>query len=68
MSDQNSENQQPTVKKVSLADAIKNKLAQKKEEQKSQAKNPKSSNVNGPAIKSQMTKKVNNQRRKTGGS
>jgi hypothetical protein len=66
-----SNNQQPEEtgpKKVSLADAIKNKLAQKKAEQAAQKANPKHAGTNGPAVKSQMTKKVNNQRRRTGGS
>jgi hypothetical protein len=55
-------------KKVSLADAIKQKLAQKKAEQAEQRANAKSGNTNGLAMRSQMTKKVNNQRRRTGGS
>jgi hypothetical protein len=55
-------------KKVSLAEAIKQKLAQKKAEQAEQRANPKGAAGNGLAVKSQMTKKVNNQRRRTGGS
>ncbi len=65
------DNHQPEetgTKKVSLAEAIKNKLAQKKAEQAAQRANPKQTETNGPAVKSQMTKKVNNQRRRTGGS
>ncbi|WP_409346960.1 hypothetical protein [Paenibacillus sp. MBLB4367] len=54
-------------KKVSLADAVRNKLAQKKQAQSN------GSNVHGKdnaakKVASQMTKKVNNQRRRTGGS
>lgn len=56
------------TKKVSLADAIKQKLAQKKAEQAEQRANPKQSTAGGGTMKSQMTKKVNNQRRRTGGS
>jgi hypothetical protein len=55
-------------KKVSLAEAIKQKLAQKKADQAAQRANPKQANENGLAVKSQMTKKINNQRRRTGGS
>ncbi|MFD0868425.1 Uncharacterised protein [Chlamydia abortus] len=56
--------QQP--KKISLADAVRNKLAQKKQAQSQSNKNfgPQENQV----LKSQMTKKVNNQRRRTGGS
>jgi hypothetical protein len=60
------ENEAP--KKISLADAIKQKLAQKKADQAAQRANPKQANANGLAVKSQMTKKINNQRRRTGGS
>lgn len=56
------------TRKVSLADAIKNKLALKKAEQTEKKQNPKGSNLKGPVIKSQNNKKVNNQRRRTGGS
>ncbi|UJF35944.1 hypothetical protein [Paenibacillus hexagrammi] len=55
-------------KKVSLAEAMKQKLAQKKAEQAAQKGNQKHTAANGQAVKSQMTKKVNNQRRRTGGS
>jgi hypothetical protein len=68
MSDNDKDNVQPEVKKISLAEAIKNKLAQKKADQISQAKNPKGTNTNGPIVKSQNHKKANNQRRRTGGS
>lgn len=68
MSDEPKGQPEAGVKKVSLADAIKQKLAQKKAEQAAQKANPKQANTNGPVVKSQMTKKVNNQRRRTGGS
>jgi hypothetical protein len=55
-------------KKVSLADAMKQKLAQKRADQAAQKANPKHAGGNGQSGKSQMTKKVNNQRRRTGGS
>lgn len=56
------------VKKVSLADAIKAKLAQKQADQAAARANPKAAGNNNQTAKSQMTKKVNNQRRRTGGS
>jgi hypothetical protein len=54
-------------KKMNLKDAIRNKLAQNKQQQMNEKNNPalKAGNM---AAKSQMTKKVNNQRRRTGGS
>lgn len=55
-------------KKVSLADAIKQKLAQKQADQAAQRANPKHGGGGNQSMKSQMTKKVNNQRRRTGGS
>jgi|GEM_PF-2101559 len=55
-------------KKVSLADAIKQKLAQKKADQASQKGNSSYAGGGNQSAKSQMTKKVNNQRRRTGGS
>jgi hypothetical protein len=54
-------------KKVSLKDAIRNKLAQNKQQQMNEKNNP-SLKAGNMAAKSQMTKKVNNQRRRTGGS
>ncbi|MFD0697100.1 hypothetical protein ACFQZT_23800 [Paenibacillus sp. GCM10027628] len=60
--------EQAGQKKVSLADAIKQKLAQKKAEQAAQKANPKHGGLGNQTAKSQMTKKVNNQRRRTGGS
>ncbi|MEW9698805.1 hypothetical protein [Paenibacillus sp. SI8] len=59
---------QEGLKKVSLADAIKQKLAQKKADQAAQKANTKQSGSHNQTAKSQMTKKVNNQRRRTGGS
>lgn len=60
-------------RKISLADAIKNKLAQKQQAQKdanaAKGKGDKGAALPGGAkMQSQMTKKVNNQRRRTGGS
>jgi len=54
-------------KKVSLADAIRKQLEQKKKNQLADkgTNNQRSGNM---TAKSQMTKKVNNQRRRTGGS
>lgn len=57
-----------SVKKVSLADAIKAKLAQKQADQAAARANPKAAGNGNQTAKSQMTKKVNNQRRRTGGS
>ena len=56
------------VKKVSLAEAIKAKLAQKQADQAAARANPKAAGNSNQSAKSQMTKKVNNQRRRTGGS
>ncbi|MBP1995255.1 hypothetical protein [Paenibacillus eucommiae] len=55
-------------KKISLAEAMKQKLAQKKADQAAQKANPQHASGSGQTVKSQMTKKVNNQRRRTGGS
>lgn len=53
-------------KKISLAEAVKQKLAQKKQEQ---AKKPSSFHDSGTKVlKTQNNKKPNNQRRRTGGS
>lgn len=53
------------VKKISLADAIKQKLAQQKQAQNQAQKN--GFNSNQPkALKSQSTKKANNQRKRMG--
>lgn len=71
MSDENvkesAEQEQQEPKKVSLKDAIRNKLDKDKQQKLDDKNNPlmKSGNVIG---KSQMTKKVNNQHRRTGGS
>jgi len=52
-------------KKVSLAEAVKQKLAQKKQEQNA-GKQKFGPGGNQPVLKSQNTKKVNNQRKKMG--
>lgn len=59
-----SENQQP--KKVNLADAMKEMLAKKKQQQAEHKGNFHSNSTK--TMKSQNTKKPNNQRRRTGGS
>jgi hypothetical protein len=60
------QNQQPERKKVSLQDAIKQKLAQKKQDANNNSGFSKAGNQ--PHMKSQTNKKVNTQRRRTGGS
>jgi len=55
-------------KKVSLKDAIRNKLAQNKQQQINEKNNPSLKTAGNMTGKSQMTKKVNNQHRRTGGS
>jgi hypothetical protein len=68
MSDETKNESNPAeTKKVSLKDAIRNKLAQNKQQQMNEKNNP-SLKAGNMAAKSQMTKKVNNQRRRTGGS
>ncbi|MDF2962740.1 MAG: hypothetical protein K0S39_4475 [Paenibacillus sp.] len=62
----NEEVQEP--KKVSLADAIKNKLAQKKQAQADAKSNTQQRGGNSAVMRSQNNKKPNNQRRRTGGS
>ncbi|MCG7408678.1 hypothetical protein MH117_14700 [Paenibacillus sp. ACRRX] len=54
-------------KKVNLADAMKEMLAKKKQQQQDQKGNFQG-NAGTKALKSQNTKKPNNQRRRTGGS
>ncbi|CAG7645431.1 hypothetical protein PAESOLCIP111_04947 [Paenibacillus solanacearum] len=54
-------------RKVSLADAIKNKLAQKKQQQDGKGSGPLRAG-NEATMRSQNNKKPNNQRRRTGGS
>jgi len=69
MSDVNQTNesgQEP--KKVSLADAIKNKLAQKKQAQNDGKAGAPLRGGNSAVMRSQNNKKPNNQRRRTGGS
>lgn len=53
-------------KKVSLAEAMKRKLAEKQNQAKENA--PTKLQNNSQNVKSQQTKKINNQRRRTGGS
>jgi ribonuclease I len=65
MSDQTNDKELHEPKKVSLADAIKNKLNQKKQNQAAEKANPKLKAENVKA-RSQQTKKSNNQRRRTG--
>ncbi|AEI41520.1 hypothetical protein [Paenibacillus mucilaginosus] len=55
-------------RKVSLADAIKNKLAQKKQDQKDGKLGGGMRAGNDAVMRSQNNKKPNNQRRRTGGS
>jgi hypothetical protein len=54
-------------KKITLQEAIKRKLAEKKQEQANQKNAPKGENK-AKAMKNQITKKPNNQHRRTGGS
>ncbi|WP_438432862.1 hypothetical protein [Gorillibacterium sp. sgz500922] len=60
------EDGQSEPKKVSLAEAIRKQLEQKKKNQ--QADKGSHQRAGNMSAKSQMTKKVNNQRRRTGGS
>lgn len=53
--------------KISLQEAMKRKLAQKKQEQ-ANAKQSGNLKAGNQTMKSQQTKKANNQRRRTGGS
>ncbi|XEC96353.1 hypothetical protein AB6A23_07355 [Paenibacillus tarimensis] len=54
-------------RKVSLAEAVKRKLAQKKQEQAGGGKQQKHEAIgNQPKMKSQNTKKINNQRKRMG--
>lgn len=55
-------------RKISLADAVKQKLAQKKAAQLNGNANNKMRGGNSAVMKSQNNKKPNNQRRRTGGS
>ncbi|MCS7461114.1 hypothetical protein N0M98_13250 [Paenibacillus doosanensis] len=69
MSDVNQSNESgEEPKKISLADAIKNKLAQKKQAQHDAKSNPQQRAGNSAVMRSQNNKKPNNQRRRTGGS
>jgi prophage antirepressor-like protein len=67
MTDQPKKESAPETKKMSLKDAIRNKLAQNKQQQMNEKNNP-SLKAGNMEAKSQMTKKINNQRRRTGGS
>jgi len=60
------EQQNHEPKKISLADAVKQKLAQKKQEQAQAKSQQKHHSGSGPVMKSQHTKKPNNQRKKMG--
>jgi hypothetical protein len=53
-------------KKISLAEAMKQKLAQKKQDQSKEKNHPKKPAGSTPVMKSQQTKKANNQSRRTG--
>ncbi|GED66820.1 hypothetical protein BRE01_05220 [Brevibacillus reuszeri] len=68
MSEQN-QNEKETVEakpaKISLQEAMKRKLAEKKQAQ-AQANNPANQKAKNQTVKSQHTKKPNNQRRRTG--
>ncbi|WP_248925613.1 hypothetical protein [Paenibacillus hamazuiensis] len=69
MSDE--QNQQPAAaepRKISLAEAMKMKLEQKKQAQASDPSGNKLRGGNSAVMKSQNNKKPNNQRRRTGGS
>lgn len=67
MTEENMENQEEGKQKVSLQEAIKRKLAEKKQAQANQ-NNASKGNHQTKAMKSQQTKKPNNQHRRTGGS
>lgn len=62
----NNEEVKQEPKKVSLAEAVKQKLAQKKLEQVNNSKQKHGPGGNQQVMKSQNTKKVNNQRKKMG--
>lgn len=55
-----------TTNKISLAEAAKQLLAQKKNAQAAGSANQKNTAGQGPAMKSQINKKPNNQKRRTG--
>jgi len=64
----NNEIKPSAPKRVSLQEAIRNKLSQKKQQQMNEKNNPSLRTAGNITGKSQMTKKVNNQHRRTGGS
>lgn len=55
-------------RKIDLAEAMRQKLQQKKEQQRNANKPGSPANLQTKALKSQNNKKPNNQRRRTGGS
>ncbi|RRJ62020.1 hypothetical protein EHV15_02850 [Paenibacillus oralis] len=61
-----SENNEP--RKIDLAEAMRQKLAQKKQQQQAAGKPGMKDGFQTKALKSQNNKKPNNQRRRTGGS
>lgn len=64
-SNQEQGNTTPERKKISLQEAIQQKLAHKKEQQ-SQGRNNANFSHSNQKMRSQQTKKANNQRRRTG--
>lgn len=56
----------PEKKKISLQEAIKQKLANKKQNQSNRKSVTNNPQKNAPVMKSQQTKKRNNQRKRTG--
>lgn len=65
---QNESGNAEETRKVSLADAIKNKLAQKKQAEQNGKGNAQFRAGSDAVMRSQNNKKPNNQRRRTGGS
>ncbi|MEK8128563.1 hypothetical protein WMW72_11670 [Paenibacillus filicis] len=61
-------NQPEEPRKISLAEAMKQKLAQKKQAQADAKNNPQQRAGSDATMRSQNNKKPNNQRRRTGGS
>jgi hypothetical protein len=61
-------NQPEEPRKISLAEAMKQKLAQKKQAQADGKNNSQQRAGNEATMRSQNNKKPNNQRRRTGGS
>lgn len=67
MTEEHKENQETGKQKISLQEAIKRKLAEKKQAQANQNSASKGDHQT-KTMKSQQTKKPNNQHRRTGGS